>query len=340
MNEQELKKLWDKLQGKINVGTFEVFKSKMSTPEKRKKFWDKYHQKLKDEYNFQLGTLNDYLSRLAGNQNPPTPSPTPAPTQSRWDGFPCVPQLAAQKGISEKSDGTYTIDGFTYYGNGRKFDKSTRRMSFYTCNDAPFTSNSSNTNNTNSRNSNRGTNDGIYYTLCPETLPIKRYCKNKTIKKIQTCIGGLIPDGKFGPLTQERLEELDLPGTRITADSLAKACKEQLTQSNSTTQSGSVTQLSSTTQSGVRTNDRTSADYYDDYTTFETENGDELSQNQVSTYDDYFGIEGDDETTSTSQSDDSPVTSSTPPISGEPIDIELTPKQKARNAYMYGQPNK
>jgi hypothetical protein len=341
MNETELKKLWDKLQGKLNVGTFESFKSKMSTPEQRKKFFDKYYQQLKDSYNFNLGKYGDFENRLKGSSQPPPPTPT----TPNWDNFPCVPQLASRKNISIKTDGTYTIDGITYYGNGRKYIKSTNSMGNYTCNDPEFQqTQNNNNNNTQTNNTQRNSLTG-YYVPCPETLPIKRFCKNKTIAKIQSCIG-VLPDGKFGPLTQEALEALDLPGTRITADSLAKACGQsvQSTQDGGqTTQGGG--QNVQTTQGGGqnvqttkvdRTNPR-SADYYSDYQTDEEEN--ELTNSNP--YGDYDAVEGDEETIVTNfPSVDSPVTPQTPPISGQPLDLELTPKQKARNAYMYGQPNK
>ena len=306
MNEQELKKLWDKLQGKINVGSFESFKSKMATPEQRKKFWDKYHQKLKDEYNFQIGNLNDYLNRLADNQNPPTPVPTPAPTQSVWDDFPCVKTLATSRNIRQNGNGSYTIDGFVYFDNGRKKEISTRRMSSYTCSDRPFTTSTQN----NQRQQSRS-NDGYHYIECPETLPIKKFCKNQTIKKIQNCIGGVIPDGKFGLLTQARLEELDLPGTRITANSLARACSGQVSIDNSGPQ-GSTTisnsQVTNNNSTSQTTNTVSSSNrlgtvgYYDDYRTAEFEGDDVKNQsNPANDYDGYSSAEGDDEATPQTQ---------------------------------------
>jgi hypothetical protein len=344
MNETELKKLWDKLQGKLNVGTFESFKSKMSTPEQRKKFFDKYYQQLKDSYNFNLGNYTDFENRLKG-------ATQPAPVTPSWTNYPCVTQLAASKNVRISANGAYTIDGVLYFDNGRKYTTSTRQMGNYSCNDPEFQTattnntqtNNTQTNNTQTNNTQRNSLTG-YYIPCPETLPIKRFCKNKTIKKIQSCIG-VLPDGKFGPLTQEALEALDLPGTRITADSLAKACGQSVQnvqggQNVQSTQDGS-----QTTQGGeqnVQTTkvDKTnlkSADYYSDYQTDEEEN--ELTNSNP--YGDYDAVEGDEETIKTNfPSVDSPVTPQTPPVSGQPLDLELTPKQKARNAYMYGQPNK
>lgn len=86
MNESELKTLWDKLQGKLNVGTFESFKNKMTSQEQRKRFFDKFYQKLKDEFNFTLGNYDDFEKRLSttSTNNTPTPdntgTPTPTPT--------------------------------------------------------------------------------------------------------------------------------------------------------------------------------------------------------------------------------------------------------------------
>ena len=82
MNESELKTLWDKLQGKLNVGTFESFKNKMTSQEQRKRFFDKYYQKLKDEFNFTLGNYDDFEKRLSttSTNNTPTPDNTGAPT--------------------------------------------------------------------------------------------------------------------------------------------------------------------------------------------------------------------------------------------------------------------
>jgi hypothetical protein len=70
MNEIELKKIWDKLQGKLDVGTFDVFKSKMSDTESRKRFYDNYHDKLSDK-GVELGDYKTYENTLS---NPTTPS--------------------------------------------------------------------------------------------------------------------------------------------------------------------------------------------------------------------------------------------------------------------------
>lgn len=66
MNEIELRKLWDKLQGKINVGDFERFKGLMSDVESRKRFHDKYYNKLKN-LGFDLQSYDEYERRLSSN---------------------------------------------------------------------------------------------------------------------------------------------------------------------------------------------------------------------------------------------------------------------------------
>ena len=63
------------------------------------------------------------------------------------------------------------------------------------------------------------------YTNCSETFPIKQFCKNETIRKVQGCLGGgLKTDSAFGPLTQAALEAKDLPGTIITQDTVNAVC--------------------------------------------------------------------------------------------------------------------
>jgi hypothetical protein len=135
MNETELKTLWDKLQGKLNVGTFESFKNKMSTQEKRKRFFDKFFQKLKDDFNFTLGNYNDFERRL-----------------------------------------TLT-----------------------------------------------STNTQLKYSGCPEVHPVKYGCKNNLVKTFQRCLG-VKDDGKFGPITRQKMKDLGLSGDVITAKERIAVC--------------------------------------------------------------------------------------------------------------------
>jgi len=61
------------------------------------------------------------------------------------------------------------------------------------------------------------------YTKCSEQLPIKQYCKNETIRKVQACLG-IAADGKFGPKTQAALESKNQPGTTITTETIIAVC--------------------------------------------------------------------------------------------------------------------
>lgn len=60
MDNQALKSLFDKVDAKFDIGTFEEFKGKMQTTEQRKKFFDKVSEK------FDIGTFEDMEKRLSG----------------------------------------------------------------------------------------------------------------------------------------------------------------------------------------------------------------------------------------------------------------------------------
>jgi hypothetical protein len=64
------------------------------------------------------------------------------------------------------------------------------------------------------------------YTTCPETLPIKQYCKNETVRKIQACLKmpKRYQTGNFGPITQEYLESRDQNGILITTETIIAVC--------------------------------------------------------------------------------------------------------------------
>ena len=64
------------------------------------------------------------------------------------------------------------------------------------------------------------------YTKCPETLPIKQYCKNKTIREVQACLKmpKRYQTSNFGPITQEYLESRDQNGTLITIETINAVC--------------------------------------------------------------------------------------------------------------------
>ena len=64
------------------------------------------------------------------------------------------------------------------------------------------------------------------YTKCSEELPIKQYCKNETIRKVQACLKmpKRYQTGNFGPITQEYLESRDQNGTSITTETIINIC--------------------------------------------------------------------------------------------------------------------
>jgi hypothetical protein len=61
------------------------------------------------------------------------------------------------------------------------------------------------------------------YKSCPETLPIAKFCKNETIRKVQGCLG-ITTDSLFGPKTQAALEAKGVDGTSITQQTVDKVC--------------------------------------------------------------------------------------------------------------------
>jgi hypothetical protein len=72
-------------------------------------------------------------------------------------------------------------------------------------------------------NTGRRTGGGSFIS-CPETFPIKKGCKNETIKRVQACLGGLVVDGKFGDKTKAALEQKGLDGTKITTETIIAVC--------------------------------------------------------------------------------------------------------------------
>jgi hypothetical protein len=61
------------------------------------------------------------------------------------------------------------------------------------------------------------------YKSCPETLPIAKFCKNETIRKVQGCLR-ITADSLFGPKTQAALEAKGVDGTSITQQTVDKVC--------------------------------------------------------------------------------------------------------------------
>lgn len=71
MNEKELRKLWEKLKGEFDLGTFEAFKKNMDSVEKRARFFYSLTNDPNDPVD--LGEYKDYEARL-GMQNAPIPN--------------------------------------------------------------------------------------------------------------------------------------------------------------------------------------------------------------------------------------------------------------------------
>jgi peptidoglycan hydrolase-like protein with peptidoglycan-binding domain len=73
MNEVSLKKLWEGISKKFNVGTYDEFKVAMSDPIRRKKFYDVVTSKKLD-----IGTYQEFETKIGVNtQQPPNPAPNP-----------------------------------------------------------------------------------------------------------------------------------------------------------------------------------------------------------------------------------------------------------------------
>ena len=154
------------------------------------------------------------------------------------------------------------------------------------------------------------------YTKCNEKLPIKQWCKNETIKKVQACLK--MPPrfltGNFGQNTQEYLESRGQNGKTITIDTIKNVCGDNhplvtslagaggsttggsgsggsgttggSTTGGSGTTGGSTTGGSgttggSTTGGGTPSQTKISAEYYNDYEV------DEVETSAQTTYDGY-----------------------------------------------------
>jgi hypothetical protein len=251
MNETELKKLWDKLQNKINVGTFESFKSKMDTAEKRKSFFNKYYEKLKNDYKLNLGKYNDFEKRLSDVVNPqPNPNQqtqtTGLPTWTT--NYPCLSDYSDNMVKAPKRDDMvlflFSNENHVFYKNMRffRYDKSKNEIDrgSWECKDGKLviTTNYgwqwskdvgawtkvSKTNTTQNPKANTGSKNT--YTKCDETLPIKQGCNNETIRRVQACLRmpKRFQTGNFGKTTQGYLESSGQNGTLITIETIINVC--------------------------------------------------------------------------------------------------------------------
>jgi hypothetical protein len=71
-----------------------------------------------------------------------------------------------------------------------------------------------------------GNKGGGTFISCPDTLPIKKSCKNETVRRVQACLG--LPTkyqtGNFGPITQKALVGKGQDGTKITTETIIAVC--------------------------------------------------------------------------------------------------------------------
>ena len=71
-----------------------------------------------------------------------------------------------------------------------------------------------------------GKTGGGTFISCPDTLPIKKSCKNETVRRVQACLG--LPTkyqtGNFGPITQKALVGKGQDGTKITTETIIAVC--------------------------------------------------------------------------------------------------------------------
>jgi hypothetical protein len=126
-------------------------------------------------------------------------------------------------------------------------------------------------NQSNPKPDNTQTSSESTYTICSETLPVKKFCKNQIVKDVQRCLRdkhqmSLKDDGKFGPKTEKALIKLGLKGNVITSKEYNIAC--------------------SPTDLGQSSKPNTTG--YDDYSNDEYEDSSEKPEQEYSTgYEDY-----------------------------------------------------
>jgi hypothetical protein len=141
---------------------------------------------------------------------------TPKQTTADWSSYPCVVSLANSKGVKIQSNGAYLIDNFRYFANGRKGDLTTGKVLDYTCNDPEFKTQQT-------PDKTQKSNTQLKYRECPEVHPVEFGCKNNLVKTFQKCLG-VNDDGKFGPITRQKMEDLGLRGDVITAKERIAVC--------------------------------------------------------------------------------------------------------------------
>lgn len=183
------------------------------------------------------------------------------------------------------------------------------------------------------------------YTKCSEELPIKQWCKNETIRKVQACLKmpKRYQTGNFGPITQEYLESRDQNGTTITTETILNICGSKNPLASGST-GGNATGASATgtaipyssglnagtpNAGGQKPQSKTG---YEDYTVDEIEYSNDTQKTKSSTPSSEkpegagTGYEGYSE-----EKPNQPVSPSTPPATGKPVNLDVSSKKSFYN---------
>ena len=134
MNENNLKKLWVAVSKKFDVDDYESFKSRMSTPEQRKRFY-----KLVMSKGYDLGDYNEYEKRLStkGTQQSKIP-----PTKDNVNDInsypPCIhgygkPTPKGVKGNQWSIAGRGEDEGKLFFNDGQGYNTHDKTWFTYTC---------------------------------------------------------------------------------------------------------------------------------------------------------------------------------------------------------------
>ena len=186
------------------------------------------------------------------------------------------------------------------------------------------------------------------YTKCSEELPIKQWCKNETIRKVQACLKmpKRYQTGNFGPITQEYLESRDQNGTSITTETILNICgtKNPLSSVSGSTggnaaggdASGTAIPYSSGLNAGTPNaggQKPQSKTGYEDYTVDEIEYSNDTQKTKSSTPSssekpegEGTGYEGYSE-----EKPNQPVSPSTPPATGKAVNLDTSSKKSFYN---------
>jgi hypothetical protein len=256
---------------------------------------------------------NNYINKIETNEQAPPPQQTnPSTTLPSWvTSNPCLSRLTLS-GTPNNQNKVYEIVGgrgevWYYSKNGtfeRKDSDNNTLKGTWKCksNDKLRVITPSN-----NRQWNEDTNKWTFYrgyTTCPDSLPLKQWCKNNTIKTVQACLRmpSNLQTGNFGPKTEEYLTSYNQNGKTITIDTIKNVCGDNhplvtsLAGAGGTSNTGAGgtsntgaggTQntgaggTSNTGAGGTPSQTKISAEYYNDYEV------DEVETSAQTTYDGY-----------------------------------------------------